>query len=204
MNFSERLDYAMKEAGLTQGALAKAVGMAQSSVWKLVSGQAKGSRKAVDIAKVLGVNPEWLTNGTGEMLSEKKDKATGNGPVGLDAYNGMFPVNIYHKEQPTGDKILVPNSVKSGACKAYHITANTGCAMVPAGTYIVVDSGESAGDGDLVYASIDGSLSVYKFVQGGKRGYLSVDDPRVPLLEVAEGVDVLGVIVFLLRNMKNR
>ena len=50
MTFSERLEMAMKESGHTQGSLAKAVGMAQSSVWKLVSGGAQGSRKLVDIA----------------------------------------------------------------------------------------------------------------------------------------------------------
>lgn len=67
MNFSDRLDLAMKEAGHTQGSLAKAVGMAQSSVWKLVSGGAKGSRKLVDIARVLGVRPEWLSDGSEPM-----------------------------------------------------------------------------------------------------------------------------------------
>ncbi|HDL6968854.1 TPA: helix-turn-helix transcriptional regulator [Yersinia enterocolitica] len=57
----------MKEGGHTQGSLAKAVGMAQSSVWKLVSGGAKGSRKIVDIARVLGVRPEWLSDGSEPM-----------------------------------------------------------------------------------------------------------------------------------------
>ncbi|MGP2731761.1 LexA family transcriptional regulator [Serratia bockelmannii] len=70
MTFSERLDMAMKESGYTQGSLAKAVGMAQSSVWKLVSGGAQGSRKLVDIAKVLGVRPEWLSDGSGPMRAE--------------------------------------------------------------------------------------------------------------------------------------
>lgn len=67
MTFSERLEMAMKESGHTQGSLAKAVGMAQSSVWKLVSGGAQGSRKLVDIAKVLGVRPEWLSDGSEPM-----------------------------------------------------------------------------------------------------------------------------------------
>lgn len=67
MDFSERLELAMKEGGYTQGSLAKAVGMAQSSVWKLVSGGAKGSRKLVDIARVLGVRPEWLSDGSEPM-----------------------------------------------------------------------------------------------------------------------------------------
>ncbi|MDD9221541.1 XRE family transcriptional regulator [Enterobacter kobei] len=68
--FSERLNLAMKEAGVTQGALANAVGMAQPSVWKLVSGGGKGSRKTVQIAQVLGVRPDWLADGIGPMRDD--------------------------------------------------------------------------------------------------------------------------------------
>lgn len=64
--YSDRLNKAMKDAGFTQGSLAKAVGISQSSVWKLASGAAKGSRKTVEIARVLGVKPEWLASGEGE------------------------------------------------------------------------------------------------------------------------------------------
>lgn len=70
MTFSERLNLAMRESGYTQGALAAAVGMAQPSVWKLVSGGANGSRKTVQIAQVLGVNPEWLSSGIGPMRND--------------------------------------------------------------------------------------------------------------------------------------
>lgn len=70
MDFSERLNLAMAEGGYTQGSLAKAVGMAQSSIWKLTSGGAKGSRRTVDIARVLGVRPEWLSNGSGSMRED--------------------------------------------------------------------------------------------------------------------------------------
>lgn len=58
---------------MTQGALAEAVGMAQPSVWKLASGGAKGSRKTVQIAHVLGVRPEWLSDGIGPMRPGSKE-----------------------------------------------------------------------------------------------------------------------------------
>ncbi|MGL9774986.1 MAG: LexA family transcriptional regulator [Sodalis sp. (in: enterobacteria)] len=67
MSFSERLKIAMQATGHTQGSLARAVGMAQSSVWRLTSGGASGTKKLFKIAKVLGVNPEWLSDGIGEM-----------------------------------------------------------------------------------------------------------------------------------------
>ncbi|GAA0472111.1 helix-turn-helix transcriptional regulator [Tatumella punctata] len=57
----------MSRAGMTQGGLAKAVGMAQSSINKLLNG-AQGSRKSVEIAQALGVRPEWLSSELGEMI----------------------------------------------------------------------------------------------------------------------------------------
>jgi len=67
MTFSDRLKLAMDEGGFTQGSLAEAVGMAQPSIWKLVSGGAKASKKTIQIANVLGVRPEWLSEGDGPM-----------------------------------------------------------------------------------------------------------------------------------------
>ncbi|PAV10422.1 phage repressor protein [Arsenophonus sp. ENCA] len=71
VSFSERLKQAMQEKGFSQGALAKAVGMAQSSVWRLTSGGALGTKKLIKIAKVLDVNPEWLSDGIGKMKAHE-------------------------------------------------------------------------------------------------------------------------------------
>ncbi|EOE5319093.1 XRE family transcriptional regulator [Providencia rettgeri] len=71
MSFSDRLNTAMQRAGYTQFALAKAVGMAQSSINQLLN-KAGGSRKTVEIAKVLGVRAEWLASGEGPMLPSEQ------------------------------------------------------------------------------------------------------------------------------------
>jgi transcriptional regulator with XRE-family HTH domain len=51
----------MQKAGLTQSQLAEAVGVSQGAIQKLVSGKAKSTTKLVQIANVLGVRPEWLS-----------------------------------------------------------------------------------------------------------------------------------------------
>lgn len=74
--FAERLNLAMKMRGMTQVELAESVGMAQPSVWKLTSGKAQSSRKAVEIAKSLNVDPVWLTTGGGtspDFLLKEQD-----------------------------------------------------------------------------------------------------------------------------------
>ncbi|HDL8066257.1 TPA: helix-turn-helix transcriptional regulator [Yersinia enterocolitica] len=70
MTFADRLNLAMKEGGFTQASLAEAVGMAQPSVWKLTSGKSNSSRKSVQIARVLGVRPEWLSEGIEPMRDD--------------------------------------------------------------------------------------------------------------------------------------
>ncbi|MEQ2027968.1 helix-turn-helix domain-containing protein [Xenorhabdus szentirmaii] len=204
MTFTERLNRAMREGGFSQGSLAKAVGMAQSSVWKLTSGTATRTTRLVDIARVLGVRPEWLSDGKEPMRAEKNNEPESN-DVEIIEYKGMFPVDIYEDNIPTGDQITIPNLVESKTCKAYKLHVNSGCIEAPAGTIIVVDSNETAGTNDLVYAKVNSVLSVYRFIQGGSHGFLSVDDKRVPLIDIGDsGVEIFGVVVFLFRNMKHR
>lgn len=65
--FSDRLRDSMQKAGLTQSQLAEAVGVSQGAIQKLVSGKAKSTTKLVQIANVLGVRPEWLSEGVGAI-----------------------------------------------------------------------------------------------------------------------------------------
>ncbi len=71
--FADRLNLAMKEAGLSQGALAKASGLAQPTIWRLANGKGNGSSKVIDIAMALNVSPEWLASGKGQMRIDLRD-----------------------------------------------------------------------------------------------------------------------------------
>ncbi|MDF7211069.1 helix-turn-helix domain-containing protein [Proteus mirabilis] len=64
---AERLSRAMSLRDIGQGELARKVGMSQPAIFKLVNGETKTSRKIVEIALVLEVNPAWLQCGEGEM-----------------------------------------------------------------------------------------------------------------------------------------
>ena len=64
---AERLNQAMELSGMSQGALAKASGVAQPTIWRLTSGNARGSTKIVEIANALGVRSKWLSPGVGPM-----------------------------------------------------------------------------------------------------------------------------------------
>lgn len=68
--FSDRLNAAMQLANVSQGQLAEAVGISQPAVQKMTSGKTLASKKAVQIAAFLGVRPEWLASGLGDMKGE--------------------------------------------------------------------------------------------------------------------------------------
>lgn len=201
---AERLAKAMQERDMSQGALAKASGVAQPTIWRLVKGEAKGSTRLVDIARALSVSVEWLANGTGSMDTQEK-MTYPQPPSNEMKLGGVFPVPVFDRaNEQTHDYVYVPNSVESDSCRAYILERNSGCYEAPAGTVVVVDTEEEAGNGDLVYARVNGAYSVYKFVDGGSTGYLSVDDERVPLVPAAADSSVIGVVVFLLRDLKRK
>lgn len=77
MNFGERLTTARKHAGLTQAELSEKLGlddagkplMSQSNISALERDpKTKGSLHTVKLARVCGVNPDWLAYEEGEMV----------------------------------------------------------------------------------------------------------------------------------------
>lgn len=62
--FGRRLREARKERGLTQGQLARTLGMSQGTLSELER-EAYSSTRGADLARELGVRAEWLLSGTG-------------------------------------------------------------------------------------------------------------------------------------------
>lgn len=81
-NFTERFRLALKMSGMSQSQLASIIGVSQPAIQKLVSGTTSSTRKAVQIAKALHVDPVWLTTGDGEMKKNKDSNAKIIGTIG--------------------------------------------------------------------------------------------------------------------------
>ena len=67
MTLAERLKLAMDRAGLNQVELASRTNVSQAAIQKITSGKTKKTSYIVPISKALGINPEWLDSGDGEM-----------------------------------------------------------------------------------------------------------------------------------------
>lgn len=61
MSTGDRIDRLLREKGWSQAELARRIGVSTQSVWKLVSGQAQGSKYMHKIARELDTSPEYLT-----------------------------------------------------------------------------------------------------------------------------------------------
>ncbi|MFG1172135.1 helix-turn-helix domain-containing protein [Erwiniaceae bacterium CAU 1747] len=205
MNLAERLQAAMDKRGYTQASLAEAAGISQPSIWKIVTGKTRSTKRIVEIASALKVRPEWLLNGTGEMEGFKA-------PAGVYSYDKTergVPdkepddkhrlVNMWDESGITKDIALVPREVSGEDIRAYKLKHPSGFSEIPQGSIIIIDTKEKPGNEDYVFVDIKGSLSIYRFKSGGESGYLDSGDTRIPLLPITEDTKIVGVVVYLSR-----
>jgi len=191
-----RLNTAMTMMGITQGALAKASGVSQPTIWRLTKGEAEGSRKLVDIARALDINVEWLANGSGEMRGTAV-----SGPA--DKIKSGTTVPVWDTSGKTSEQVSVPTGVKAKkSWRAYILDRNSGCAEATAGSIVIIDCDVPVESGDLVIALMNGRLSVYRYLEGPSNGCLPVDDPRLPAVELSGDVLLIGGASFLIRDLR--
>ncbi|EMH6405810.1 helix-turn-helix transcriptional regulator [Providencia rettgeri] len=100
--FAERLKMALEASSMSQEQLAKAVGISQPAVAKLVSGRAKSSTKSLEMAIALGVNPAWLVNGEGHI----RDGVPESNVPSKDQWGKVIPWS--GKDELESDEVEVP------------------------------------------------------------------------------------------------
>ncbi|EKM5064016.1 helix-turn-helix domain-containing protein [Cronobacter turicensis] len=195
---SQRLEIAMTAGGFSQASLAEAAGVSQPTVWKIVSGRTQSSAKIVDLAKALGVRPEWLAHGVGSMKSEQVETSNASSII----YEGTIALPLYDESEKQIGLTVVPNAINHEKSRAYKLNYETGFPELPQGCTIVVDSEETPVNNDFVYAKINGKSSAYRYLTRGPQNYLDVGDSRLGLVPIDERVEILGVIVFMARSFR--
>lgn len=194
MTFSERLSLAMKEAKMTQGSLAEAVGMAQPSIWKLVSGGAKGSKRVVDIARVLGVSAEWLSTGNGPMRYDGQQPTE---PPSLrdDVYrlevlnlsvsagpgvvNSEFIEVLRSMEYAPEDARMMFDGRKAEQIRIINVRGDSMSGTIEPGDLLFVDISVKNFDGDGIYAFLYDDTAHVKRLQKMKDKLLVISDNKI-------------------------
>lgn len=193
MNFADRLNLAMKEGGFTQASLAEAVGMAQPSVWKLTSGKAKATKKILELSRVLGVRPEWLSDGREPMRNDGQRPE----PKETEFESDFYRVEVLDVQASAGHGALLSNDVVE-TIRAIEYTTEQGRALfggrpataikmitvrgdsmegtINPGDEIFVDMSINEFDGDGIYIFVFGRTLHVKRLQMRKNDLVVISD----------------------------
>lgn len=177
---------------MSQGALAKASGVAQPTIWRLTSGNARGSTKIVEIANALGVNSEWLSTGIGPM---KKDGTT---PINASPSSNTFKIDIPDLEVSAGPGVInrefveILRSVEYSQDDARHmfdgrkaeniriinVRGDSMSGTIEPGDLLFVDVSIKNFDGDGIYAFLYDDTAHVKRLQKMKDKLLVISDNK--------------------------
>lgn len=228
-SLAERLVLAMNKIGMTQHQLASVSGVSQASISKICRGDSKRSGYVVELANSLGVNPQWLATGDGDMWV--------GGDIGTAAISALekmvgikssvenIPVLVarerFEHESARGLSEIVetitlnrPLSVASslptltGQAK---IVINPGDGMEPTcndGDLLMVDTTVNSVSGGGIYVFLLNSQITVSRLQRRADGSLSViyDNPAyqadtVPA-DLASSVEIIGLVKLIMRVWK--
>ncbi|MBE9976417.1 helix-turn-helix domain-containing protein [Citrobacter freundii] len=185
---SERLAYAMQKTGFNkQTQLAKAAGVEQSQISKILRGKSETSKAAGDLAAAMGVSADWLINGQGSIF--------GASDLPFQPVDVSKRITVWNAEGKTDQELSWFKEVPD-RYQAYVMNGSTGIAQAPAGAIVVVDPELTPSTNDLVVNVNGASYSVFRYhVNGAGGSFLSVDDARIPLAEVSDPSSIRGTVV---------
>lgn len=169
----DRVRIARKDNGMTQGQLAAAVGIAQPTLSNLEKGKHAETVKIVEIAKILGVRPEWLSSGVGPMRADDAVPAFDQNVVPAPIGTRQVPIIDYVQ---AGAWTAVADPFPPGAAYEYVLTdldlsgaafglRVKGRSMAPEfseGDVIIIDPEVSPAPGDFVVAKNGGQEATFK------------------------------------------
>lgn len=109
MELKDRLKQARKNAGLTQVELAERAGIKQASVSEIERGLTRTSGHVIKLAQVCGVDPVWLSDGTGSP--EGKYSSQNDNRTATIESNAILlgPMDVWDDDTPLDDdEVYVP------------------------------------------------------------------------------------------------
>ncbi|MCG9014564.1 XRE family transcriptional regulator [Laribacter hongkongensis] len=205
----DRVRVARKNKGMTQGQLAAAVGIAQPTLSNLEKGKHAETVKIVEIAKTLGVRPEWLSSGAGPMLEGEACALDANVSPGPNI-RGMLPLISWVQAGAFCDVIdcLQPGDAEAWyPCPVTH-TPNAyvlrvdGDSMFPEyrdGEMIFVDprGGYVHGD-DVIVRDPDGKATFKRLQITPDGTFLLAINPAWPdrIIRIPDNSQICGKVIF--------
>lgn len=125
MELKDRLKRSRKNAGLTQVELAERAGIKQASVSEIERGLTRTSGHLIKLAQICGVDPVWLSDGTGSPEGERSPQAEKTTSTIESNAVLLGPIDVWDDDTPLDDdEVYVP------FLKEVELSAGTGITSV--------------------------------------------------------------------------
>ena len=191
--FSERLNAAMNAAGLSQAQLADMVGVSQPAIQKMAAGKTSGSRKMVELARALGVQAEWLSNGSGPMRNDGQQPAA----PAVTTPSNVYRVDVLDVQASAGPGTMLSadfvetiraieytpekgralfDSIPPESVKVITVRGDSMEGTIDPGDEIFVNVAVRGFDGDGIYVFVFGNTMHVKRLQMHKDRILVISD----------------------------
>lgn len=206
----KNIQRAMLDQKHTQKTLAKASGVSQVTIHKLISGKAKESAKLPAIAKALGTTAEWLSESHAENLNtlkieeSKPTYSTGVKAVPLIScvraghwLEASDPYAPGHAEEWRETTAKVGPRAFALKVVGDSMQNPTGSPSIPEGSIVIVDPDREATSGKIVVAKLleSDEVTLKKLVVDGPNVYLKPLNPDYKTIQVDGKLKVIGVVV---------
>jgi SOS-response transcriptional repressor LexA len=200
-SLGDRIKIARKKAGLTQGELAKKVGITYPTLNKYEKNRRVPNSQVLDrIARELNCDPGWLLSGAGDIprASTAFDSlSVSNIPV-LTRIPTEFPDRV---SEEIIEYICLPK-IPSGAY-ALIVKGNNMSPNIKDGDYAIFFPNIPIGHGDIIVVIDEwGEWSLKRYRMKGDEVLLVSDNPEYPTYGLAGKYKIVGKVIDIWRRIR--
>jgi repressor LexA len=200
-NINDRIKRARNKAGITQGELAKQLGIAYPTLNKYERGHRIPDAALLSrMVKVLGCDPGWLLVGeSGETRRQPVSEAI---PVARIPVLKKIPDDFpEHVSEEIADYISFPD-VPEGAY-ALIVKGESMSPMIRDGDYVIFMPGKNVRNGEMVVVNNEWDESILRRYRKKKGEVLLVsDNPEYPITRLNGQYEIIGKVIVVWRKVK--
>ncbi len=200
-NLGERIKRVRVKAGLTQGELARRLGIAYPTLNKYERGhRTPDARLLSQIAKLLACDPGWLLTGESglhDMLSVPEAAPAIQIPL-ISKVTDDFPE---HVSEDISGYISLPH-IPQGAYSII-VKGDSMSPLIRDGDYVIFVPDNDLKNGDIVVVNDMWGESILRRYRGKKlKVFLVSDNPEYPVLALDKNHKIIGKVIAVWRKIK--
>ncbi len=198
---SIRIKKARTSAGITQGELARMLGITYPTLNRYERGHRTPDAALLNrMAKILECDPGWLLSGKGEDDEERSPSAAKpltRTPV-LRKVPGRFPERV---SEEIAEYISLPD-VPRGAFSLI-VKGESMSPAIRAGDYVIFVPRGDITDGDVIVVNDEwGESIVRRYHKRGPKTFLVSENPEYPAIKLGRSCRIMGKVIAVWRKVK--